>query len=118
MTCLRSLLALFAVALLLIAGSGPAGAQVAPSEAKLAAFIEAAVTVNRLRDFWTPKIGAAQSETEAEGLIEQANAQMRQAIERADGITLQEYMEIAQAADRDPALSDKLQEMFQQKVGQ
>lgn len=118
MSGLRSLVAVAVLAMALAVGSGEPKAQSGYSDAKLAAFIEAAVAVNRLRDHWTPKIGAAQSEADAEAMMKQANGQMGQAVERTEGISLSEYMEIVEAAERDAALSAQLNSLYRAKVGE
>ena len=118
MPSLKALIAAVALAVALAAGAGESEAQSGYSDAKLAAFIEAAVAVNRLRDHWTPKIGSAQNEADAEAMMKQANGQMSQAVERTEGITLTEYMEIVEAAERDPALSDQLNSLYRAKVGE
>ena len=110
--------ALFFCMALAGAATVPSAQDSAFSEAKLGAFIEAAAAVSRLRDHWTPQINAAPDEAAANGLIEQANNQIREAIVRTDGISLDEYMTITQAAEQDPALASRLEEMFRNKVGQ
>ena len=122
----RLLLTSLALALGLLATGLPSGgllgvpsaaAQSTFADAKLAAFIEAAVAVNRLRDHWSQQIQSATSEAEAESLVNQANQQMAAAVDRTAGITMQEYLQIVEAAETDPDLSAKLAELYQQKVG-
>lgn len=86
-------------------------------EAKLEAFVTAAVTVEKLVQRWVPQINGAQSKEQSEKLQQQARAEVLAAIEETDGITLQEYQQIGEAIRNDPALSARLEKMFLAKRG-
>jgi hypothetical protein len=81
-------------------------------QAKLESFVSAAVAVNRLVEQWTPRIQGAQNETEATQLREQANRELVTAIEHSDGITVEEYKQISQAAQSDPQLMERITKIF------
>ncbi len=87
-----------------------------PSE-KLDSFVAAAISVEQLIQEWSPKIEGAADQQAAESLRQQANEELAQAIERTDGITVDEYRQIAQAARTDPGLSQRLQEIYLEKTG-
>ena len=92
--------------------AGTVQAQEQYDQAKLESFVTAALEVNRLIEEWTPRIQGAQSETEAAGMREQANDELVEAINEADGITVDEYREISQAAQTDPELMARISEMI------
>ncbi len=99
------------------AALAPAQAQDDFGKAKLEAFITAAVTVESLVQQWVPQISGAESQEQAEKLQQQAQAELLAAIEGTDGITVEEYQRIGEAARIDPALSARLQKMFLDKKG-
>lgn len=83
-------------------------------EAKLESFVTAALMVNDLVEQWTPRIQGAQDETEAAQLRDQANSELVAAIESADGISVEEYREISQAAQSDPELMARISEIIEE----
>lgn len=90
--------------------SAPAIAQdaAAPvSDAKLQAFVTAAMKVNTLIEQWTPKIQAAAPDQQAQ-LKQTANAELLNAIQTTPDMSPQEYQQIAQAAQGDPALQQRI----------
>lgn len=113
-----SLPALALAFMLGLAAFGPARAQTDISEAKLEAFVAAAVSVSQIIEQWTPRIESAESQEAADDLLDQANAELVAAIEETGGITLEEYKEISQAAQADPSLSARIEEIFNQQYGQ
>ena len=100
---------------LLAFGASGGSAQEQYTEEKLHSFVTAAISVNDLVQEWGPRIGAAESEQEAADLREQANAELRAAIEATPGITVEEYQEIGQAAQADPELSTKIQDIYAER---
>jgi len=114
-TAMRSL----ALAILLAATAvGTANAQDAVSDAKIHAFLTAAMSVNKVIEEWDPRIKGAESQEAADDLIAQANAEAVAAIEATDGISPDEYSQIAQSAQSDPALSARIEEIYQQSFSQ
>ena len=87
------------------------------SDAQLDSFVEAASEVEQLVAEWSPKIEAAQDEQAAEELRAQANEQLASAIEGTEGISMDEYQQIAQAARSDQQLAQRLQAIYQEKQG-
>jgi len=118
---MRLTTSLKAVALAILLGVTTIGAVSAESDvgdAKLQAFVTAAMSVSKVMEQWVPRIESAESREAADGLLVQANAELVATIEGTDGITLQEYKEISQAAQADPALSARIEEIVQQRFGQ
>lgn len=62
-----------------------------------------------------PEISGAENQERAAKLQKQAQTELLAAIEATDGITVEEYRKIGEAARKDPALSDRLQKMFLEK---
>ena len=97
---------------------GVANAQVAVSDAKIYAFLTAAVSVSKVIEQWTPRIEGAAGQEAADDLVAQANAELVAVIEGTDGISPDEYRQIAEAARTDPVLSARIEEIFQQDFSQ
>ena len=109
--------ALFPLAALTMgpANAGPgvelAQAQTAPSpvdEAQVAIFVTAAKSIVALRRQYEPRLAAAGSQAEADALIQEARGLMATAITDA-GISVENYMAIANAAQEDPALRQRIE---------
>jgi hypothetical protein len=89
------------------------------SDAKLQAFAQAAVKVSEARRAWAPKIRKAQQQgnkQEAQKMADQATQEMRTQIEGVDNISVQEYRQIAKAAQNDKQLAKKLSGMVKSKM--
>lgn len=95
-----------------------ADAQAEFGQAKLESFVSAAIAVNDLIEQWGPRIEEAESEEQAAQLREQANAEMVTAIDQTEGISVDEYQTIVQAARNDPELSGQLQQMFEEQAAE
>lgn len=103
---------------LALAPLASANAQAEFGQAKLESFVTAAIAVNDLIEQWGPRIEQAENEQEAAQLREQANDEMVSAINQTEGISVQEYQNIVQAARNDPELSGQLQQMFEEQADQ
>lgn len=95
-----------------------AQSQTEVSDAKLESFVLAALAVNKLMEEWSPRIQGAQNEDEANTLRQQAQSEFVEAVEQTEGITLDEYQMIGQAAQQDPALNARIQKIYQTKIQQ
>ncbi len=116
---MRLTTSLKAVALAILLGVTTIGAVSAESnvgDAKLQAFVTAAMSVSKVMEQWVPRIESAESREAADGLLVQANAELVATIEGTDGITLQEYKDISQAARTDPVLSGRIEDIYQERV--
>jgi GTP1/Obg family GTP-binding protein len=108
-----------ALALLLaVLVSSQAHAQNDFAPAKLDAFAAAAAAVNTLGRQWMTRIESAGSEEEAAQMRQQARSEMVAVIEETNGISLEEYKQIAQAAQSDPELRSQLENMLKEKLGE
>lgn len=103
---------------LILTATGTPQAQDQYEQAKLESFVTAALMVNDLVEQWTPRIQGAQDETEAAQLRDQANSELVAAIESADGISVEEYREISQAAQADPQLMARISGIFDEREPQ
>jgi hypothetical protein len=114
----RNTLSAAALALVL-AASAPASAQTGPefSDAQLRSFVVAAVAVDGLIRQWNPRIQGAESAEQAAELREQANAELVEAITRTEGMTVEQYQAIGQAAQADPDLKARITEIYQEHTG-
>ena len=84
------------------------------SDSKLQSFADAVLAVNAVVEQWRPQIQAAPNETDAEQMAQRANQEMRAAVAGTEGITVEEYQEIAQAAQTDPQLMARIDQVFQE----
>ena len=78
------------------------------TEEKFSAFVDAAVIVRHLTAFWTTRISRAPSRGEAQQLARQASLEITQAVEDTPGITPNEYAAIAQAAQQNEQLAERI----------
>jgi hypothetical protein len=111
MTAVRSFVL---TVLLAVTAIGMAHAQAGVSDAKIHAFLTAVMSVNKVVEEWKPRIESAESQAVADDLAAQATAEAVAAIEATEGISPDEYSEIAQAAQTDPELAARINEIFQQ----
>jgi hypothetical protein len=102
---------------LALAASGPVLAQAQPefSDQQLESFVVAAIAVDDVIREWNPRIQGAKDDAQAAQLREQANAELVEVITRTDGITIEKYQEIGQAAQADPDLAARINEIYQEK---
>lgn len=80
------------------------------SDTKLKSFVTAAVAINDIGERLMPKMQSAEDQNAAAAVREEGLAAMREAIQDA-GLTVDEYKEIAQAADSDPGVRQRLSEV-------
>jgi hypothetical protein len=78
------------------------------SEDKLQSFAVAFVEVSRVTQSYQPQFETAQSDADRERIQMEAGQQMIQAVDAAEGITVDEYNQIIQAAQADPELAQKI----------
>ncbi|MBT5944046.1 MAG: DUF4168 domain-containing protein [Rhodospirillaceae bacterium] len=94
-----------------VTGVELAQAQAAPAavdEAQLEIFVTAAKAIVALRRQYEPRLAAAGSQAEADALIQEARGLMATAITDA-GISVDNYMAIANTAQTDPALRKRIE---------
>jgi len=86
-----------------------------PSEDKLEAVAKAYVKVQAVQQEYEPKIQAAQQPEQAKQLQDEARGKMVKAVSDTDGITVDEYSQIMQAAQRDEQLRARLIQHIQKQ---
>lgn len=94
------------------------GSQQSYSQAKLDAFTTAAVEVSKLMQQYGPQIKQAQdnkNREKAQQIANKVRSEAETAIKQVNGITVQEYTEITQAARQNQQLKQRLTKMVRQK---
>lgn len=96
----------------------PAAEQAVPdvSQDDIQSFAEAYVGVQRLNQEYTAKLQAAEDESAATQLQQEGQEKMREAITDS-GLTLDEYRQIANAANQSPEVQQRLGEAIESIVG-
>ena len=85
------------------------------SAQELDAFTNALLEVASVRDKYTPLLQSAETEEQKTAIVEEANAEITEVIETTDGMTMDSYLEIAQAASEDQALNQRIVKRVQAK---
>jgi hypothetical protein len=89
-------------------GDAPAAtAQV--TDDMVSSFIAAALNVADVAEEYRPLIEAAEDDTARAALVDEARIAMTDAVETTEGITVEEYVAISDAARTDQALNARLQ---------
>jgi hypothetical protein len=102
------------LAVLVLTGARASVAQEAFTDAKLQSFASAVVAVNAIVERWEPQIQAASSDTDKQQMVEKAQQEMRAAVEGTEGLTVEEYQAIGQAAQGDPQLQARIGQLFKE----
>jgi RNA processing factor Prp31 len=97
-----------------LAQAEPDGAALVQEEGKLDSFVVAALAVDEVRNTYMAQLQTLEDEAEQQSLIQEANAAMVQAIEESEGITLEEYVAIGEAASTDPEIAAMLDTMMRE----
>lgn len=105
-----------ALALGLAATTG-AQAQETYSDAKLEAFVTAALQVSDMRDELQAELEAAETEEARQQVVADANADIQSLIESSEGITVEEYTEIGQALGSNEELDARVGALVDEKTG-
>lgn len=80
------------------------------SDAKLQSFAEAAIKLSQIRSEYQAEMGSMETDQERQQLQQQTNQRMAQAVQQTDGISIEEYNEIATASRADEELAEKVNE--------
>lgn len=122
MTFIRTLAASAAAGALVLAPVAPAFAQEADttapemerdvSDALLDSFITAALSVSEIAEEYQGRMQSADGDAARQELATEARTAMIAAVEETDGITVEEYLEISEAARVDEDLGQRLQDRF------
>ncbi|MCM2563484.1 DUF4168 domain-containing protein [Lutimaribacter sp. EGI FJ00015] len=71
-------------------------------------FVEAALAVDNVRESYLPQIEAAEDEETRQNLLDEANSAALEAVESVDGLTSDDYLAIAAAAQQDQDLNARI----------
>ncbi len=85
-------------------------------EAEIDAFAEAVIQITEIRNSYAGELQGAEGQEEQQQIMQQANAEMQSAIEAVDGLSVDQYLEIAEAAAQDDALTKRIGESIQTKM--
>ena len=126
MTFIRTLAASAAAGALVLAPVAPALAEEAEttpemerdvSDALLDSFITAALSVSEIAEDYQGRMQSADGDAARQELATEARTAMIAAVEETDGITVEEYLEISEAARVDEDLGQRLQDRFAAQAG-
>lgn len=95
----------------------PAGAA-QQDDAKLKSFAVAFIEVAKVTQSYQPQIESAGTAEDQSRLRQEAGEKMVEAVNEADGISLDEYNTIIQAAQTDPDLAQKINGHIAEAVGE
>ena len=95
----------------------PMAPQAAPevTEELLTAFVTAAVEVAAVAETYGARIEAA-DEAERDALAQEAQVEMLEAVENTEGISVEQYVAIAEAAQRDDALNLRILDEYRSQA--
>jgi len=82
------------------------------SNEKLRSFAQAAIKLGKIRSDYQAEMGSLETDEERRQLQQQTNQRMAQAVQQTDGISIEEYNEIATASRSDEQLAKKVNEMI------
>ncbi len=101
---------LFATAPVIAQTTAPApeAAETDFSDDKLDAFVAALQEVDTVRQTYIPQIEAAADEQEQQELVDEANTAITDTIEKTPDISVDEYVTIAQLAQQNPELNQRI----------
>ena len=84
------------------------------SEAKLASFVQAANAIQGVMADYRPQMESVETKEDREALRQDINDEIVAAVTAVEGITLDEYVEIARAAREDESLQSRIRGMMQE----
>ncbi|SFE56393.1 DUF4168 domain-containing protein [Roseivivax sediminis] len=83
-------------------------------DSQIEAFASAVIEVTEIRDQYAAELQGVDDEAQQQELIEQANTEMRGAIESTEGLTMDDYMAINRAASMDEELNQKIAQRLEE----
>lgn len=87
------------------------------SEDELTSFVDAAMEVQAVQQDYMAQIEAAPEDAERQALVQEAQQEMANAVEETEGMDVQTYNEIGQAAQTNPELNERILAMLQTRQG-
>lgn len=86
------------------------------TDAQLESFIEATVKLQELQSAYLPQIEAAETDADKRALAQEARTEMTSAVEATEGLDVETYNRIGQAAQTDEDLNARLVAMLQDRA--
>jgi len=93
-------------------------AQAAVSDAKLDSFVVAALNVSEIAEDYQGRMQQAEDDAARQALATEAREAMIAAVEETDGITVEEYVSISDAARSDQALNQRVMDKLAEQAPQ
>ena len=93
------------------------GTEIVTDDAMIDAFIEAALAVAETRQGYLAQLEATTDEAEQMAIVQEADAAILSVVEAAEGITVDEYIAIGDAAAADPELAARIEARFTEAHG-
>ena len=87
------------------------------SSEELDIFTDTLLEVAEVREKYTPELQGAENQEEEAAIVEEANQEIMQVIEDTDGMSVDRYTEIAQAANENEELNQRIIERVQSMQG-
>ena len=72
--------------------------------------------MDEVRNTYVAQLQTIEDEAEQQALIEEANEAIVQAVEEADGINLEEYVAIGEAASTDPEIAAQIDALMSERA--
>ncbi|OOG23505.1 hypothetical protein B1C78_11275 [Thioalkalivibrio denitrificans] len=89
------------------------GAQIDPDT--LDRFVDAFVEVQHIREDFAERLQGVESEADAQAMQQEAQEEMISAVED-NGLSVEEYNQVAMALQQDPAMMQQVQQMAQERM--
>jgi hypothetical protein len=96
----------------------PAATAPAVDDSKLESFAVAFIEVTKVTQSYKPQIDAASTPEDQQRLQQEAGKRMVEAVNESDGITVDEYNQIIQAAQTDPELAQRINSHISDAAGE
>lgn len=101
------------------AGQAPPPAEATPgmalTEQTVDTFVDAFVAVQEIRHDFAERLQEAADETQAQAMQQEAQEEMMRAVEE-EGMSVQEYNEVAMALQQDPELMQQVQQKAEERM--
>ena len=125
MTISDTLIAAAVAALMTLGAAGAATAQdIAPeprsesaiSDEKLSAFVTAGINVSEVSARYRQQIDSAEDEATRQRLREEQTDAVLETVEQTEGISVEEYVAIIEAAQADETLNERITDRWQEEI--
>lgn len=83
------------------------------TDTKLTAFVQAAQAIRGVMQDYRPQMEEVTSDADKQALRQEINDEIIVAVDAVEGISVEEYVEIARAAREDQALQERIRDLMQ-----